>query len=152
MPDEFASILNDQDLFSNPSELTSKQILARAENYVKRNLNKSPSTPVRGTAHQPQRPDFQQAYSAPALTDSGRRKRADSELPTNYPRAPFERPVSFSTYAPGVVSATSSPISTAPHLLPLPLPSRQATPNSPYRHSEDNERPVPSRQSLSVDR
>ena len=63
VPPEFASILNDQDLFSNPSQLTSKEILARAENYVRRNGNRSGAT-TRGEV-QPHLPDYRQAYLAP---------------------------------------------------------------------------------------
>ena len=63
VPPEFASILNDQDLFSNPSQLTSKEILARAENYVRRNGNRSGAT-TRGEV-QPHLPDYRQAYLSP---------------------------------------------------------------------------------------
>ncbi|KAI5475752.1 Rho GTPase-activating protein [Pseudohyphozyma bogoriensis] len=94
VPEEFAAILNDQDLFNNPSQLTSKEILARAENYV-RKPRKNAGMTTRGEVH-PLRPDFQQAYSAPAV--ASRPGGSGGPLPNGL--RPNERPTSFSTYAP----------------------------------------------------
>ncbi|GAA5851257.1 hypothetical protein JCM8547_004185 [Rhodosporidiobolus lusitaniae] len=71
VPAECLSILNDQELFSNPSQLTSKEILARAENHVRlhgRGGFKNSGVHIsRGEASGPQRPGLQEAWSAPAV-------------------------------------------------------------------------------------
>ncbi|GAA5978747.1 hypothetical protein JCM11641_006164 [Rhodosporidiobolus odoratus] len=75
VPPECLSILNDRELFANPSQLTSKEILARAENHVRLNgrggFKNSGVHISRGEASAPQRPGLQEAWSAPAVPGSG---------------------------------------------------------------------------------
>lgn len=140
VPAECVSILNDQELFSNPTQLTSKEILARAENHVRfanRRAGSGPAPiPHRGEV-QPQRPDFNQAYSAPALfaPGSGPPSRPGSTNPLA-PRPLNERPISFSTQA-GAYSAGGIPLRHAPQPPRSPVgspPGRGMTSSpGPYR-------------------
>ncbi|KAM0749370.1 hypothetical protein T439DRAFT_290651 [Meredithblackwellia eburnea MCA 4105] len=93
VPPEFVAILNDQDLFNNP-QLSSKEIISRAENFVRSNKSRRMDDPMsRGEVH-PHRPDLRQGWSAPNV--AGR----SGGPPPNPLRANNERPISFSTYAP----------------------------------------------------
>ncbi|GAA5838870.1 hypothetical protein JCM11251_003724 [Rhodosporidiobolus azoricus] len=101
VPPECLSILNDQELFANPSQLTSKEILARAENHVRLNGRggwKSSGVHIsRGEASAPQRPGLQEAWSAPAVPGSGPSSRPLSTSVSPSSLRPFnDRPLSFS--------------------------------------------------------
>lgn len=91
------SILNDQELFSNPSQLTSKEILARAENHMRSNRRNGTLPPIlhRGEVNQ-MRPDYNQAYSAPVSAPAHARGPGGSANGSSA-RQPNERPLSVST-------------------------------------------------------
>ncbi|GAA5899433.1 hypothetical protein JCM6882_009115 [Rhodosporidiobolus microsporus] len=101
VPPECLSILNDQELFANPSQLTSKEILARAENHVRVNGRggwKNSGVHIsRGEASAPQRPGLQEAWSAPAVPGSGPGSRPLSTSVSPSSLRPLnDRPLSFS--------------------------------------------------------
>lgn len=104
--------MHDPDLFSNPSQLTSKEILTRcvvcfgtgwsradgrrrrAENYVRYNKTSRQQQATRGEVH-PHRPDLRQGYSAPQVG-----RPPGGHLGGNGPSRMNERPTSMSTYVP----------------------------------------------------
>lgn len=65
VPTECLSILNDQELFANPSQLTSKEILARTENHLSGRVGNGRGgvSITRGEASPAQRPGLQGASS-----------------------------------------------------------------------------------------
>ncbi|KAK4047008.1 Rho-type GTPase activating protein Rga1 [Microbotryomycetes sp. JL201] len=70
VPTECVAILHDRDLFSNPSQITSKEILTRAERYLGNGHTRQvqqQSLPHRGEVAGPQRPDLNSAWSAPTV-------------------------------------------------------------------------------------
>ncbi|CEQ42436.1 SPOSA6832_04235 [Sporobolomyces salmonicolor] len=134
VPTECLSILNDQELFANPSQLTSKEILARAENHVRLNGRgagwKGGVSITRGEASPPQRPGLQEAWSAPAVP--GSRPISTSVAPSSM-RQYQERPVSF-------VAANAHPLPTNGAPSPSPSLIRSGPGASPYdQHSGRHE-------------
>ncbi|KAL8279045.1 hypothetical protein RQP46_008503 [Phenoliferia psychrophenolica] len=109
VPHQFSSILDDQDLFNNPSQLTSKEILSRAENYVRSSKSRQPRE-SRGEVH-PQRPDLRQGWSAPAggIRPAGGNGDGRGQATVNPLRTNNERPISFSTYAPNAAQLPLPP-------------------------------------------
>jgi len=120
VPDEFVAILDDHELLSRPDQLTSKEILGKAEAYVGSRSRSASHTRPRGLSRaveppglgggMPQRPDLATAYSAPALaTPNARSATLPSDNPAARPLlerdAERERPASFSAASPGVTSA-----------------------------------------------
>ncbi|EGU12284.1 LIM domain-containing protein [Rhodotorula toruloides ATCC 204091] len=96
VPAECLSILNDQELFSNPSQLTSKEILARAENHIRLNGRATHWKVSRGEASPPRRPGLQEAWSAPAIPGGGGGSRPISTYASPSPFRSPERPTSYS--------------------------------------------------------
>ncbi|BGO94074.1 hypothetical protein NBRC10512_003707 [Rhodotorula toruloides] len=96
VPAECLSILNDQELFSNPSQLTSKEILARAENHIRLNGRATHWKVSRGEASPPRRPGLQEAWSAPAVPGGGGGSRPISTYASPSPFRSPERPTSYS--------------------------------------------------------
>ncbi|GAA5943464.1 uncharacterized protein JCM15063_006480 [Sporobolomyces koalae] len=94
VPTECLSILNDQELFANPSQLTSKEILARTENHLNGRIGRGGVSITRGEASPAQRPGLQEAWSAPAVP--GMRPMSTSAAPSH--RNFQERPISFSAH------------------------------------------------------
>ncbi|BGP16088.1 Rho-type GTPase activating protein Rga1 [Rhodosporidiobolus nylandii] len=132
VPAECLSILNDQELFANPSQLTSKEILARAENHVRINgrsgFKGSGVHVSRGEASGPQRPGLQEAWSAPAVPGSGPSTRPLSTSVSPSQLRPLDgRPLSISNH-PGNAFGASHP-----HLPPPPPGTRSgaSTPGGP---------------------
>ncbi|BGP48100.1 Rho-type GTPase activating protein Rga1 [Rhodotorula kratochvilovae] len=127
VPAECLSILNDQELFANPSQLTSKEILARAENHIRLFGRGGGFKVSRGEASPPRRPGLQEAWSAPAVPGGGpggSRPLSTSVSPSQLLRSP-DRPISFANQ-----QHPSGPI--PPHPAGLPLPrSGSTTPWAP---------------------
>ncbi|GAA6058086.1 hypothetical protein JCM3770_001105 [Rhodotorula araucariae] len=127
VPAECLSILNDQELFANPSQLTSKEILARAENHIRLFGRGGGFKVSRGQASPPRRPGLQEAWSAPAVPGGGpggSRPLSTSVSPSQLLRSP-ERPISLMNQP-----HPSGPI--PPHPAGLPLPrSGSSTPWAP---------------------
>ncbi|BGP32005.1 Rho-type GTPase activating protein Rga1 [Rhodotorula toruloides] len=96
VPAECLSILNDQELFSNPSQLTSKEILARAENHIRLNGRATHWKVSRGEASPPRRPGLQEAWSPPAVPGGGGGSRPISTYASPSPFRSPERPTSYS--------------------------------------------------------
>ncbi|GAA5907653.1 uncharacterized protein JCM6883_001848 [Sporobolomyces salmoneus] len=118
VPTECLSILNDQELFANPSQLTSKEILARTENHLNgRGAGGRAVSISRGEASPAQRPGLQEAWSAPTVP--GMRPVSTSAAPH---RNFQERPISF--------SAQNYPYSS--NGAALPSPTTRNFPNSPF--------------------
>lgn len=94
VPTECLSILNDQELFANPSQLTSKEILARTENHLSGRVGNGRGgvSITRGEASPAQRPGLQEAWSAPAVP--GMRPMSTHAAPSH--RNYQDRPISFS--------------------------------------------------------
>jgi hypothetical protein len=129
VPEEFAAILGDQDLFNNPSQLTSKEILARAEAFVRKPRRTPVPTTIRGEVH-PHRPDLQSAYSAPAVSRSGG------------VRLPGERPASVSAHAANSNYMSRPPlVSPQAHSFHVPHHPVQASPyqQDVYRRPQDQQ-------------
>ncbi|SCV74044.1 BQ2448_6476 [Microbotryum intermedium] len=108
VPTDFVAVLSDQEFFSNPSQLTSKEILARADLHVRSSARKgSAPTPAsqRNEPHPP-RPDLHATWSASSVspvTGPGPMARSTyPPLPTaggNHPSKPLsERPLSSSIH------------------------------------------------------
>ncbi|GAA6021426.1 hypothetical protein JCM10207_004729 [Rhodosporidiobolus poonsookiae] len=120
VPAECLSILNDQELFANPSQLTSKEILARAENHIRSNGRGGWKTSAgvhisRGEASPPQRPGLQEAWSAPAVPGGGPSLRplSTSVSPSTLRHADG-RPLSFSNHLVNALNGTHLPPAGAP--------------------------------------
>ncbi|GJN89320.1 hypothetical protein Rhopal_002300-T1 [Rhodotorula paludigena] len=128
VPAECLSILNDQELFANPSQLTSKEILLRAENHIRLNGRGASGFRVsRGEASPPRRPGLQEAWSAPAVPGggpSGSRPLSTSVSPAMLMRSP-DRPSASSHQHQHSASA-----SIPPH--PSGLPQSRSATNSPW--------------------
>ncbi|KPV75517.1 uncharacterized protein RHOBADRAFT_36373 [Rhodotorula graminis WP1] len=119
VPAECLSILNDQELFANPSQLTSKEILARAENHIRLFGRGTGFRVSRGEASPPRRPGLQEAWSAPVVPGglpSGSRPLSTSVSPSQLLRSP-ERPVAFAN-----PQQASGPVPPHPAGLPQPRP------------------------------
>ncbi|KDE02242.1 hypothetical protein MVLG_07192 [Microbotryum lychnidis-dioicae p1A1 Lamole] len=70
VPADFVSVLSDQEFFSNPSQLTSKEILARADLHVRSAARKG-SAPAPGSHRiepYPSRPDLHATWSASSVS------------------------------------------------------------------------------------
>ncbi|GAA6063123.1 hypothetical protein JCM10212_002326 [Sporobolomyces blumeae] len=121
VPSECLSILNDQELFANPSQLTSKEILARTENHLSGRGGqwKGGVSISRGEASPAQRPGLQEAWSAPVVP--GARPMSTSGGVSN--RQYHERPISF--------SAQNFPYPGS-NGVPLSSPTTRSFPNSPF--------------------
>ncbi|GAA5959604.1 hypothetical protein JCM3765_007214 [Sporobolomyces pararoseus] len=123
VPTECLSILNDQELFANPSQLTSKEILARTENHLNGIAGGGRGgggvSISRGEASPAQRPGLQEAWSAPTVP--GMRPISTSAAPSH--RHFQERPISF--------SAQNFPYPGS-NGVPLSSPTTRNFPNSPF--------------------
>ncbi|GAA5861735.1 hypothetical protein JCM3774_002689 [Rhodotorula dairenensis] len=115
VPVECLSILNDQELLSNPAQLTSKEILLRAESHIRSNGAAGHLRISRGQTGAQRRPGLQEAWSAPHLNGSGR------PLSTSVTPSRFRSPERDPRGAP-------NPQGLPPHLAAL-APSRTASPH-----------------------
>ncbi|GAA5989573.1 hypothetical protein JCM10908_000535 [Rhodotorula pacifica] len=115
VPVECLSILNDQELLSNPAQLTSKEILLRAESHIRLNGAAGHLRVSRGQTGAQRRPGLQEAWSAPHLTGSGR------PLSTSVTPSRFRSPERDPRGAP-------NPQGLPPHLAAM-APSRTASPH-----------------------
>ncbi|GAA6027221.1 hypothetical protein JCM8097_002498 [Rhodosporidiobolus ruineniae] len=138
VPAECLSILNDQELFANPSQLTSKEILARAENHVRlhgREGFRSTGLQIsRGEASAPQRPGLQEAWSAPAVPGSGRggsRPLSTSVSPLQLRPIDGGRPLSISNALAGTGSHPHLPSSNQPSRSGASTPAQNGWPAAP---------------------
>ncbi|GAA5842625.1 hypothetical protein JCM9279_003642 [Rhodotorula babjevae] len=142
VPAECLSILNDQELFANPSQLTSKEILARAENHIRLFGRGTGFRVSRGEASPPRRPGLQEAWSAPVVPGglpSGSRPLSTSVSPSQLLRSP-ERPVAYAN-----PQQPSGPVPPHPAGLPQPRPGAANSswlpgPPHPGRYEEASRR------------
>jgi RhoGAP domain len=121
VPPDLEAILHDQELFSNPSELTSKAILKRAEGYVRaRRANPETSRRAEVHAHQPN-------YHGQSSPDEGQLRPISW---SSNPSDPMLRTQSSGYFAPRLVSARADP-NVSPHRrpeashIPGPVPVEQ---------------------------
>ncbi|KAK4056836.1 Rho-type GTPase activating protein Rga1 [Microbotryomycetes sp. JL221] len=159
VPPECFAILQDQELFSNPSQLTSKEILARAERHIGSGAARQQQHPAvlhRGQAAHPQRPDLNSAWSAPSVPGAHPSARSNQPsirtMPTATPEQPangFVQPQSIAgslgpRQAPHLRSPVGSPTSSSRARLGVPAPQQQQpTHHQKSRSMYDNYHPPP---------
>ncbi|KAM0787658.1 hypothetical protein ACM66B_003722 [Microbotryomycetes sp. NB124-2] len=150
VPAECVAILHDQELFNNPSQLTSKEILTRAERYLGTGSSRQqmlPTTlPHRGEVSAPQRPDLNSAWSAPTVPGAQPSAR---QLPLTAGRAP---PVDVGNHfvagtlpprsATRTISPVGSPTTASAARLGLPLQQQQQQ-HQKSRSMHENYHPPP---------